>query len=141
LPYQGNFYDSFNKSNSSKNNSFSLANGHPDDKAEFEISLKKLNDVVQPQAGCCARNSEHPRGRAPTQSYNHVDVYFMGFTHVVGLPTTGVHRSWLYKRCRRSASRQATLTTGSSSESNLKSLTRNDPHTTQDGSVPIPNRA
>jgi hypothetical protein len=98
LPYQGNFYDSFNKSNSSKNNSFSLANGHPDDKAEFEISLKKLNDVVQPQAGCCARNSEHPRGRAPTQSYNHVDVYFMGFNHVVGLPTTGVHRSWLYKR-------------------------------------------
>ena len=43
-------------------------------------------------------------------------------------------------RCRRSASRQATLTTGSSSESNLKSLTRNDPHTTLNGSVPIPNQ-
>jgi hypothetical protein len=32
----------------------------------------------------------HPRGRTPTQSYNHVDVYFMGFTHVVGLTSTGV---------------------------------------------------
>jgi hypothetical protein len=68
-------------------------NDDTDDKAEFEISLKKLNDVVQPQAGCCARNSEHPRGRAPTQSYHHVDVYFMGFVVVPprhGHPDDGV---------------------------------------------------
>ncbi len=50
---------------------------------------------------CCARNSEHPRGRAPTWLHNHTDVYPMvsyphgRINHHGGTP--GVHRSWLYK--------------------------------------------